>query len=67
MKNINIVEENYEEFDKLIDFESFSRLYKNHNPNLDEVKGLRCIKSPDLVVLISNEPTHEIKQRLIKY
>ena len=35
-KNITIVDENYEEFDKLIDFESFSRLYKNHNPNLNE-------------------------------
>ena len=66
-KNIITVDEKYEEFDKLIDFESFSRLYKNHKPNLDEIKRLRCIKSPGLLVLISNEPTHEIKHRLIKY
>ena len=43
-KNITIVDESYEEFDKFIDFESFSILYKNHNPNLDEIKRLRCIK-----------------------
>lgn len=66
-KNITNVNENQEELDKLIDFESFTRLYKNHEPNPEEIKRLRCIKSPGLLVLISNEPTHEIKQRLINY
>ena len=66
-KNLTVVDENHEEFDKLIDLESFSRLYKNHNPNPEEIKRLRCIKSPCLLVLISNEPTHEIRQRLINY
>ena len=28
---------------------------------------MKIIKSPGLLVLLSNEPTHEIKQRIIKY
>ena len=49
-KNITNVNENHEELDKLIDFESFTRLYKNHNPNPEELKRLRCIKSPGLYI-----------------
>ena len=51
-KNKMIVDKNYEEFDKLIGFESY-------NPNLDEIKRLRFINS--------KEHIHEINQRLIKY
>ena len=54
-KNITIVDEINEEFDKLTDLESFSRLYKNHNSNPEEIKRLRYIKSSCLLVLVSNE------------
>ena len=66
-KNIKDIDDNHESLDKIIDTECFSRLYKNHALDLDEIKKLRCIKSPGLLVLISNEPIHEFKQRLIKF
>ena len=66
-KNIKDIDDNHESLDKIIDTECFSRLYKNHVLDLDEIKKLRYIKSPGLLVLISNEPIHEFKQRLIKF
>ena len=68
IKNIeNNIENSYEEFDKLLSIESTNRLYKGHEINIEESKNLRKIKSPGLIVLISNEPIHEINQRLNAY
>ena len=67
-KNIdNNIEDSYEIFDKLISIEKTNRLYKGHVLNLEESKKLRIIKSPGLIVLISNEPIHEVNQRLTAY
>ena len=68
VKNIeNNSSETYEEFDKKLALESSNRLYKGHELNIEESKKLRRIKAPGLIVLLSNEPTHEIKQRLETY
>lgn len=63
----NNIDNSYEEFDKLLSIESTNRLYKGHEINIGESKKLRKIKSPGLIVLISNEPIHEINQRLTAY
>ena len=60
----NEIEDSFEEFDKLLALESFNRLYKGHEINLEESQKLRIINSPGLIVLISNEPIHELKQRI---
>lgn len=68
IKNIeNNFQTSYDEFDALMAKESTERLYKGHNVNIEEAKKLRKIKSPGLIVLISNEPKHEIKQRIKNY
>ena len=68
---VKIIENNdysgQNEIDKLINTESFNRLYKGHSLNEEESKKLNLIKSPGLIVLISNEPTHEIRERIINF
>ena len=56
-----------DEMDKLINEEYSERLFRNHTVDENIVKKLRRIKSPSLITLISNEPEHEIKSRILKY
>ena len=53
-------------FDEVIAKECGERLYRGQYVDENQAQKLRKIKSPGLIVLISNEPTHEIKERLIK-
>ena len=43
------------------------RIYRNHMVNNEEMGQLKKIKSPGIIILISNEPEHEIKEKLKKY
>ena len=56
-----------EEFDKLLSEEYSERLFRNHEINKEIVKKLKIVKSPSLITIISNEPEHEIRARLVKY
>ena len=56
----------YEYFDKIIMKECSDRLYRGNNLNEAQSSKLRRIKCPGLIVLISNEPAHEKKERIIK-
>ena len=58
--------DNYNYFDKIITKECGDRLFRGHNLNEDQSSKLRRIKCPGLIVLISNEPAHEIKERILK-
>ena len=58
--------DNYNCFDKIIIKECGDRLFRGHNLNEDQSSKLRRIKCPGLIVLIFNEPAHEIKERIIK-
>ena len=58
--------DNYNCFDKIIIKECGDRLFRGHNLNEDQSSKLRRIKCPGLIVLISNESAHEIKERIIK-
>ena len=55
------------EMDKLLNEEYSERLFRNHEINSDIVKKLKIIRSPSLIINLSNEPEHEIKSRLLKY
>ena len=58
--------DNYKYFDKIIIKECSERLFRGHNLNEEQSSKFRIIKCPGLIILISNEPKHEIKERLIK-
>ena len=55
------------EMDKLLNEEYSERLLRNHDINSNIVKKLKIIRSPSLIINLSNEPEHEIKSRLLKY
>ena len=55
------------EMDELLKDEYCERIYRNHNLNKDEMKKLKKIKSPSVILLISNEPEHEIAEKIKKY
>ena len=55
------------EMDKLMENEYCERIYRNHMVNNEEMGQLKKIKSPGIIILISNEPEHEIKEKLKKY
>ena len=42
------------------------RLYRNHIINNEIAQKLKKVKSPSLIILLSNEPEHEIKQKINK-
>ena len=58
---------NYKDFDTLISTECFTRLYKDHNINYEEIRKLKIIKSPDLIVLLSNQPLHQSEEIIKNY
>ena len=58
--------DNYNCFDKIIIKEYDDRLFRGHILNEDQSSKLRRIKFSGLIVFISNEPAHEIKERIIK-
>ena len=60
------IKDKYTFFDEAIAKECGERLYRGQYVDENQAQKLRKIKSPGLIVLISNEPTHEIKERLIK-
>ena len=53
--------------DELLKDEYCERIYRNHHLNKDEMKKLKKIKSPSIILLISNEPEHEIAEKIKKY
>ena len=55
------------EMDKLLNEEYAERLFRNHEINNDIAKKLKIIRSPSLIINLSNELEHEIKSRLLKY
>lgn len=55
------------ELDLALANEFAERLYKNTHIDKQRVVKIKKAKSPSLIILLSNEPEHEIKERLIKY
>ena len=55
------------ELDLALANEFAERLYKNTHIDKQRVIKIKKAKSPSLIILLSNEPEHEIKERLIKY
>ena len=55
------------EMDELLKDEYCERIYRNHHLNKEEMKKLKKIKSPSIILLISNEPEHEIAEKIKKY
>ena len=53
--------------DELLKDEYCERIYRNHHLNKEEMKKLKKIKSPSIILLISNEPEHEIAEKIKKY
>ena len=54
------------EFDLALANECTERLYKNTKIDKENATKLKKVKSPSLIILLSNEPEHEIKEKLIK-
>ena len=52
------------EMDELLKDEYCERIYRNHHLNKEEMKKLKKIKSPSIILLISNKPEHEIAKKL---
>ena len=52
---------------ELLKDEYCERIYRNHHLNKEEMKDLKKIKSPRIILLISNEPEHEIAEKIKKY
>ena len=50
--------------DELLKDEYCERIYRNHHLNKEEMKKLKKIKSPSIILLISNEPEHEIAEKI---
>ena len=53
--------------DELLKDEYCERIYRNHHLNKEEMKKFKKIKSPSIILLISNEPEHEIAEKIKKY
>ena len=57
---------NLKEFDTILTNEYTERLYRNHIIQNEIAQKLKKVKSPSLIILLSNEPEHEIKQKINK-
>jgi len=57
---------NLKEFEAILINEYTERLYRNHIINNEIAQKLKKVKSPSLIILLSNEPEHEIKQKINK-
>ena len=56
-----------EEMNDIMEEEYTERLFRGHNADNNSIKKLRKVKSPSMILLISNEPEHEVKERIYKY
>ena len=52
--------------DNVKEFIKHLRLYKNHVIKNEKIKVLRIIKSPELLVLLSNELIHESRKTILQ-
>ena len=57
---------NLKEFEAILINEYTERLYRNHIINNEIAQKLKKVKSPSLIILLSNEPEYEIKQKINK-
>ena len=55
------------ELDVALKDEKIERIFRNHNIKKEIVNNLKKVKSPSIILLISNEPEHEIKQKISLY
>ena len=58
---------NLKELDEALKDEKIERIFRNHNIKKEIVNNLKKVKSPSIIILISNEPEHEIKQKIVQY
>ena len=55
------------ELDVALKDEKIERILRNHNIKKEIVNNLKKVKSPSIILLISNEPEQEIKQKISLY